>query len=42
MKKVILKVYANDYYSDKGGEWSNYYHKQKLSSMQKIKLNFEN
>lgn len=34
--------YANDFYSDKGGEWSNYYHKQKLKKKnpkkKKVKL----
>jgi len=36
--------YPMDYYSDKGGEWTNYYHKQKINKpdrKKKIELELE-
>lgn len=32
--------YPMDYYSDKGGEWTNYFHKKKVTKKTK-KLEFE-
>ena len=44
MKKTDWKkTYPMDFYSNNGGEWASYYHKQnQLPKKTKIKINYEN
>lgn len=39
-KLLVIQGYPMDYYSDKGGEWTNYFHKKKEPKKTK-KLEFE-